>query len=113
MCTNRLGALDPAIRRRAAATFIFERPNEEQRRALLEPILEELGFTAHQIQSLVTGTGLSHGRKYGYTYSDLTQRLLPGLLLAAYPSGPATFDLAKAVLERHPPTAPFQEDKHD
>ena len=113
MCTNRLGALDPAIRRRAAATFIFERPNEEQRRALLEPILEELGFTAHQIQSLVTGTGPSHGRKYGYTYSDLTQRLLPGLLLAAYPSGPATFDLAKAVLEKHPPTAPFQEDKHD
>ena len=28
MCTNRLEALDPAVRRRAAATFTFTRPNE-------------------------------------------------------------------------------------
>src|SRR5258708_8208659 len=29
MCTNRLGALDPAIRRRAAALFEFARPSQE------------------------------------------------------------------------------------
>ena len=28
MCTNRLDALDPAVRRRAAATFTFTRPND-------------------------------------------------------------------------------------
>jgi AAA+ superfamily predicted ATPase len=113
MCTNRLEALDPAIRRRAAATFTFERPNEEQRRAVVEPVLEELGFTSQQIQSIVTGTGAAHGMSYGYTYSDLTQRFLPGLLLAAYPSRKASFELAKEVLQKHPPTPPFKEGKRD
>jgi len=109
MCTNRLDALDPAVRRRAAATFKFSRPNEAQRQAFLQPILEELGFTAQQIHSVVLATGATHGRAYGYTYSDLAQRLLPGLLLAAYPSRPITFDLAKDVIEGHPPTPPFRE----
>ncbi|MDR3719870.1 MAG: AAA family ATPase [Bryobacteraceae bacterium] len=108
MCTNRLDALDPAIRRRAAVTFTFARPDEGQRHAFLKPVLEELGFNSQQVHSLVAATGATHGRAYGYTYSDLAQRLLPGLLLAAYPSKPITFDLAKEVVERHPPTPPFQ-----
>jgi AAA+ superfamily predicted ATPase len=108
MCTNRLDALDPAIRRRAAVTFTFARPDEQQRQAFLKPVLEELGFSSQQIHSLVTATGARQGRAYGYTYSDLLQRLLPGLLLAAYPYKPITFDLAKAVVEHHPPTPPFQ-----
>ena len=54
MCTNRLEALDPAVRRRAAATFTFTRPNEAQRQAFLKPVLEELGFTPQQIQTVVT-----------------------------------------------------------
>jgi len=113
MCTNRLDALDPAIRRRAAVTFTFTRPDEDQRQAFLKPVLEELGFSAQQIHSVVAATGATHGRKYGYTYSDLAQRLLPGLLLAAYPSAPITFDLAKEVIERHPPTPPFQEGRKE
>ena len=113
MCTNRLDALDPAIRRRAAVTFTFARPNDEQRQAFLKPVLEELGFSAQQIHSLVASTGATHGRKYGYTYSDLAQRLLPGLLLSAYPSSPITFDLAKDVIERHPPTPPFQDGRKE
>lgn len=109
MCTNRLSALDPAVRRRAAATFTFSRPNEAQRQALLQPILEELGFTSQQIHSLVVATGATHGRAYGCTYSDLAQRILPGLVLSAYPSRPITFQLAKEVIEQHPPTPPFKE----
>jgi SpoVK/Ycf46/Vps4 family AAA+-type ATPase len=112
MCTNRLEALDPAVRRRAAITFTFNRPNEAQRSAFLKPVLEELGFNSQQIQSLVAATGATHGRSYGYTYSDLSQRLLPGLLLAAYPSNPITFELAKEVVERHPPTPPFRESQN-
>jgi hypothetical protein len=57
-------------------------------------------------------TGPAKGRDYGHTYSDLTQRILPGLLLAAYPAKPITFDLAKEVLEDHPPTPPFMENAH-
>lgn len=113
MCTNRLDALDPAIRRRAAVTFLFSRPNEAQRAAFLGPVLQELGFDSRQIQALVTATGQAHGRSYGYTYSDLAQRLLPGLVLAAYPSGPITFEMAKQVVEKHPPTPPFRENQND
>jgi SpoVK/Ycf46/Vps4 family AAA+-type ATPase len=109
MCTNRLEALDPAVRRRAAVTFTFTRPNEAQRLAFLKPVLEDLGFTPQQIHALVVATGATHGRSYGYTYSDLAQRLLPGLVLAAYPSSPISYDLANDVVERHPPTPPFRE----
>ena len=109
MCTNRLEALDPPVRRRAAVTFTFSRPNEVQRAAFLKPVLEDLGFSPQQIHSLVTATGATQGRPYGYTYSDLAQRLLPGLLLAAYPSNPITFEMAKEVVEHHPPTPPFRE----
>ena len=43
MCTNRLSALDPAVRRRAADILPFARPDENQRRAVLSPPLKELG----------------------------------------------------------------------
>lgn len=95
--------------RRAAVTFTFSRPNEAQRTAFLKPVLDELGFTSQQIHSVVAATGATHGRAYGYTYSDLAQRLLPGLLLAAYPLSPVTFESAKEVIEQHPPTPPFRE----
>lgn len=108
MCTNRLEALDPAVRRRAAATFTFGRPTDEQRFALLQPILEEIGFNAQQIRSVVEITGPTQRHTYGYTYSDLTQRLLPALLLAAYPDRPIAFSFVKDVIEQHPPTPPFQ-----
>lgn len=112
MCTNRLEALDPAVRRRAAVTFTFNRPNEAQRLAFLKPVLEELGFSSQQIHALVVATGATNGRAYGYSYSDLAQRLLPGLLLAAYPSGAITYELAKAVVEQHPATPPFRENQN-
>ena len=35
MCTNRLNALDPAVKRRAADILIFERPDDAQRYAVL------------------------------------------------------------------------------
>ena len=108
MCTNRLEALDPAVRRRAAVTFTFTRPNDAQRLAFLKPVLEELGFSSQQIHALVVATGATHGRSYGYTYSDLAQRFLPGLLLAAYPSNPITFELAKEVVEKSPTYATIQ-----
>jgi len=109
MCTNRLEALDPAIRRRCAVTFTFSRPNDAQRLNLLQPVLDEVGFTSQEIHSIVAATGATRERNYGYTYSDLTQQFLPGLVLAAFPSKPITFDLAKQVIEAHPPTPPFQE----
>lgn len=57
MCTNRLDAIDPAIRRRSADIIKFERPNEEQRKYVLELNLKPLGFSDQQIDELVEATG--------------------------------------------------------
>jgi SpoVK/Ycf46/Vps4 family AAA+-type ATPase len=84
MCTNRYEALDPAVRRRAAELLVFERPDAERRRQLLAPRLAGLGFSTADIEAMVEATGPRNGRP-GFTYSDLTQRLIPGLVLDAYP----------------------------
>ena len=78
MCTNRLNALDPAVRRRAADVLTFARPDDEQRRFVLSSRLESIGIGRHHIDALVSATGPQRGgRDYGFTFSDLTQRLLP------------------------------------
>lgn len=109
MCTNRLGALDPAVKRRAAEILAFERPNEAQRTAVLEHSLASLGVSRPQIDALVKLTGPVDGRKYGFTFSDLTQRLLPAIVLDAYPGKGVTGPRAQEIAQRMAPTPPFQE----
>ena len=109
MCTNRLGALDPAVRRRAADILTFERPDDEKRRAILAPALAPLKFPDDTIDALVAATGPRAGRDYGFTFSDLVQRLLPAIVLEAYPDGPVRADDALAVAQRLVPTPPFRE----
>ncbi|PTX59821.1 AAA+ superfamily predicted ATPase [Kordia periserrulae] len=109
MCTNRLNSLDPAIKRRAADILKFNRPNEEQRLAVLKEPLSELGFTDNDINNLITITGKNDKRAYGFTFSDLTQRLLPSLVLDAYPNESINPKKAKEIAEKIIPTPPFQE----
>jgi AAA+ superfamily predicted ATPase len=113
MCTNRLEAIDPAIRRRAAMTFEFHRPTDVQRVALLQSALRDVGFSEPELQALAKVTGPSGKRSYGYTYSDLTQRLLPALVLQAFPEQPITFQIACALAERMPPTPPFKSEVYE
>lgn len=109
MCTNRLGSLDPAINRRAAEILTFERPNDEQRHKVLHAPLSELGFTSQQIDAFVKVTGIRTGRDYGFTFSDLTQRLLPSIVLGAYPEKAVSFSEAINVAKEIIPTSPFKE----
>lgn len=110
LCTNRLGSIDPAVLRRAAEIFEFSRPNEAQRRTVVEEPLAELGFNKQQIDSIVELTGPQHQGSAGFTFSDLTQRLLPTLILDAYPSGPVTFERAVELLADMKPTPPFRDE---
>lgn len=109
MCTNRLNALDPAVRRRAADILIFQRPDAAQRHDVLSRRLESAGFSKTDLEALVTVTGEQPRRTYGFTYSDITQRLLPAIVLDAYPDGPIkparAIELAKSI----PPTPPFRD----
>ncbi len=109
MCTNRLGALDPAVRRRAADILPFTRPDEAQRHAVLGPPLRELGFTDQQVAALVAVTGARDKRAYGFTFSDLTQRLLPAIVLDAYPGKAVGAVRALEIAKGMKPTPPFED----
>lgn len=108
LCTNRLSAIDPAVQRRAADIFSFHRPNAEQRRAVLEGPLGEAGLRAGDIDGIVAVTGEDRSRP-GFTYSDLTQRLIPTLVLDAYPDRPITAARALELAKSIRPTPPFKD----
>jgi len=108
-CTNRINAIDPAIRRRAAHTFTFSRPNTEQREAVLAAGLAGLDFTPTQIRQLAEATGPRGKRAYGANYSDLTQRLIPAAILDAFPNRPLEFPGLLSMAKGIEPTAPFAE----
>jgi AAA+ superfamily predicted ATPase len=109
MCTNRGSAIDPAVRRRAAAIFKFERPNDKQRATILERAFEGAGMSDADLRKLLELTGPGDGRSYGYTYSDLTTRLVPAVVLDAFPDEPLQADRIAALVRENPPTAPFAE----
>jgi AAA+ superfamily predicted ATPase len=109
MCTNRPGALDPAVKRRAAEVFYFTRPNEEQRFKVLEAPLKELGVAEKDIKELVKLTGETGERNYGFTYSDLLQRLIPTIILNAYPDEKVSAEMIKNVADSMLPTPVFKE----
>lgn len=109
MCTNRIGSLDPAIKRRAAEILEFRRPNKEQRLTVLNGAFTEMGLSEHHISEIVNLTGESNGRDYGFTFSDLTQRLIPSIVLDAYPDKKVTGQSAIEIAKKTIPTTPFKE----
>jgi AAA+ superfamily predicted ATPase len=108
LCTNRLDALDPAIMRRAAATFTFDRPTAEQRDVVLRNALQNIDLAPATITELVAITGPGSDRP-GYTYSDLSQRLIPAAVLRAFPDDALTDDILLDVARRLPPSPVFEE----
>jgi AAA+ superfamily predicted ATPase len=109
MCTNRLGALDPAVKRRAADIMEFTRPDDEQRRAVLRGALHDAAFSIHDLDALVAATGSTAKHSYGFTFSDLTQRLLPAIVLDAYPDSAISAKRAVEIAKRMNATPPFKE----
>lgn len=109
MCTNRPNALDPAIRRRAAEIIYFKRPSGESRHQVLHTPLTELGFDKKAIQKIVDLTGPQEGREFGFTFSDLVQRLIPSIILDAYPNSAVQPSRAIEITQSIIPTSPFKE----
>jgi AAA+ superfamily predicted ATPase len=91
LCTNRAGALDPAIVRRAAVSEQFNRPTDQEREELFHMDLDGLATTDKTIRELVRLTGPRDGRP-GFTFSDLRSKLLPDALCRAFPSRALTED---------------------
>lgn len=110
MCTNRYEALDPAVKRRAAEIMFFGRPDEDKRRFLLAPRLAGLGFSHDQIEAVIAATGPRNGQP-GFTFSDLTQRLIPSIVLDAYPSRAISADRAATIAAEMRPTPAFRDEQ--
>lgn len=108
LCTNRLNALDPAVRRRAADVLAFERPNDVQRGVALQGLLSAFGMNDNGMKALVTATGPNKTRDHGFTFSDLLQRLVPAIVLDAYPNEPVSAQRAIEIATEMVPTPPFQ-----
>jgi AAA+ superfamily predicted ATPase len=112
LVTNRLDALDPAVRRRAARVFEFRRPDTAQRRALLAAELAGVDLDPAALTALAEATGPSADRDYGHTYSDLRQRVIPEIVLQAFSLGmPIGTHAALAVTRAIEPTRPFGGDQ--
>lgn len=112
MCTNRLGAIDPAVRRRAAVVFEFSRPTRAQRLAVLTEGLRGSGLRDRDLEAMSDATGDTDGRRYRFTYSDLTQRLIPSLVIDAFPDRPVTGQRALEIVATIQATPPFGERAH-
>lgn len=106
MCTNRAGAIDPAVQRRAALSLVFGRPNRHQRVAVLQALLGS-ALTDEEYEKLADTTGETTDRPYGYTFSDLRTRLVPQLLMRGLSEGPLTLQMALDAVDAISPTAPF------
>ena len=107
LCTNRYKSLDPAVLRRAAVHHEFKRPNAEQREMLFRRAFDGI-FDGKQYGELARLTGPDvEGRDYGYSFSDIAQRLIPNILLEAFPDEPVSFETALSVIGRMEPTQPF------
>lgn len=108
--TNRPDALDPAIRRRAALTLQFERPNEAIRIEIFRSAVPELKLSETHLATLTRLTGETEKKNRGvpFTASDLTDCLLPAALRAAFAANRAlTVDDLVSQAEALTPTPPF------
>lgn len=107
MCTNRLDALDAAIRRRAGAEAKFRRPDLQQRLKILRRALDGSGIADDVLLEVAKATGETPSRTHGYTHSDLRQRLIPSVLLAAFPDRPLTGERLLEHAHSMEPTPPL------
>jgi AAA+ superfamily predicted ATPase len=107
ICTNRLSTIDPAVRRRSADTFEFNRPDHTQRMALFRSYLSDLNLREEDFQTLITLTDRTEQRSYGYSYSDIIQKILPQIVMDSFPNDVISMEKILHILEKIPPTPPI------
>lgn len=106
--TNRVGVLDPAVRRRATLVLTFYRPDTAQRTALLSQLLEGSGVTESGLKRLVSVSGkrpaTDGGPAIRLSYSDLTLRFaVPAIRDAIHAGVPLEVEsLIKKLEGLHP-----------
>jgi hypothetical protein len=59
------------------------------------------------LAAVAAATGETPQRPYGWTYSDLTDRLVTAAVLSAFPDQPLTVEGVLALAQEMEPTPPF------
>lgn len=85
MSTNRLDFLDEAIVRRAAVIVEFSRPSLDERNELFTKYLDGAGLSETEVFDLADRTGPESNGGLGYTFSDLTLRVIPEAVARCFP----------------------------
>lgn len=103
--TNRPGAVDPAIARRAGTVLRFERPTAEAREAIFSSMLADYGFSHADIKRLARESERTDVR---YTASDLVDKILIRALQETVRSNkPLTVDIVSATMKHVEPSPVF------
>jgi SpoVK/Ycf46/Vps4 family AAA+-type ATPase len=107
LITNRGGALDPALLRRAALSLHFDRPRGPALTAIWKSLLDGLELRAKDLDNIVRKSQ----REVPYTFSDLVHRVGRAAVLRAYREArPVSVDDVVHVLQEIEPTPPFRDD---
>jgi len=114
--TNLVQSLDSAILRRALASYHFDRPSSEQRSEVFRRLLANVRIGERDITQLaiLTEPRLLPGFgaiKHRYTYSDLSQRIIPHAIeeaVYAKPSRPLSLDHLTTACRATLPTPEMQ-----
>ncbi len=104
MSTNRLHFIDEAIIRRAAIIMEFERPDENERKELFTKTLDGTGIKDKEFDKLVELTGPDKNNGLGYSFSDLTLKILPEAVAESFPNKPLSFEVLENVIKRVKPS---------
>lgn len=104
MATNRLHFIDEAILRRATIIMEFNRPDEQERHELFAKTLSGTGITDKELQQLAKLTGAENNNDLGYSFSDISLRILPEAVAACFPDKPLDFEAIKAVITKVKPS---------
>ncbi|WP_460572353.1 AAA family ATPase [Flaviaesturariibacter terrae] len=104
MATNRLHFIDEAILRRATIIMEFERPDLEERTELLAKALKGSSISDNEIRKLAELTGSDANNGLGFSFSDISLRILPEAVAKSFPDNPITFQTVKEVIAQVKPS---------
>lgn len=102
LITNRINALDPAIRRRAALQLNFERPKGEQLREVLTFIFDGIKYNKKVFDRVFKAL---NDEPIAYSYSDLIQRVAKqAIYTAIHENQPFSLELFEVALNQVMPS---------
>lgn len=104
LITNRISILDPAIVRRSASIFTFDRPSYESRKMIFSHLSKkfDLALTDKEISNLSKYTEQD---SVAFTYSDILNRGIKSVLLRAINEDrPLDYTILSEVFEEIQPT---------